>query len=94
MTGFISERLIVDFGMGQHSLRYAISAAILFSLVAAFMYWRASGSLIAEMRYAREESARACVVGDMSVRAGRPARRSANRPLKVSLRTEVRHRLK
>ncbi|HJV26463.1 MAG TPA: MFS transporter [Aromatoleum sp.] len=58
VTGFISETLIVRFGMGQYSLRYAISAAILFSLVAAFMYWRASGSLVAEMRYAREESAR------------------------------------
>lgn len=58
VTGFISETLIVNFGMGQHSLRYAISAAILFSLVAAFMYWRASGALIAEMQARDEDVAR------------------------------------
>jgi predicted MFS family arabinose efflux permease len=67
VTGFISETLIVRFGMGQHSLRYAISAAILFSLVAAFMYWRASGSLIAEIRDAQEEIARDPAASGVSV---------------------------
>lgn len=50
VTGFISDTLVDRYGMVDDSLRYAISAAVLMSLVAAWMYWRASNSLVAEMR--------------------------------------------
>lgn len=50
VTGFVSDLLIKHYGLAQDSLRYAIGTAILMSLVAVFMYWRASNSLVAEMR--------------------------------------------
>lgn len=50
VTGLISDTLMIRYGMADDSLRYAISAAVLLSLAAAWMYWRASNSLVAEMR--------------------------------------------
>jgi predicted MFS family arabinose efflux permease len=61
VTGFISDTLMKHYGMAQDSLRYAICSAVLMSLVAAFMYWRASNSLIAEKRPALEDDAAAGV---------------------------------
>lgn len=42
VTGFISDLLVNQYGMAQDSLRYAISLAVLFSLLAAWLFWRAS----------------------------------------------------
>lgn len=44
-TGFMSDLLVEHFGLAQDSLRYAISVAVLFSLVAGWLFWRASNYL-------------------------------------------------
>lgn len=42
LTGLISDMLVSNYGMVQDSLRYAISSAVMVSLIAAIMYWQAS----------------------------------------------------
>jgi predicted MFS family arabinose efflux permease len=48
-VGFISDALVRHLGMANDSLRYALSFAVLFSLLGAWMFWRASGHLPREM---------------------------------------------
>ncbi len=49
VTGMISDLLVSRFGMLNDSLRYAMSFAALFSLIAAALLWRASGFLSQDM---------------------------------------------
>jgi hypothetical protein len=49
VTGLISDWLVRDFGMAENSLRFAISAAVMFSLLAGWLFWRASRYLPREM---------------------------------------------
>lgn len=49
VTGLISDTLASRYGMGNESLRFAISAALLFSLLAGWLFWRAAGHLPREM---------------------------------------------
>ncbi len=48
-TGILSDFLTQHYGMASDSLRYAISFSVLFSLLAAFLFWRASVHLPHEM---------------------------------------------
>lgn len=48
-TGFISDLLVSHYGMAADSLRYALSIAVLFSLVAAWLFWRAASYLPGDM---------------------------------------------
>lgn len=48
-VGFISDVLVQHFGMANDSLRYALSFAALFSLLAAWMFWRGGSHLPREM---------------------------------------------
>ncbi|MES2261222.1 MAG: MFS transporter [Pseudomonadota bacterium] len=48
-TGIISDLLVAHFGMAADSLRYALSFAVMFSLVAAWLFWRAADWLPREM---------------------------------------------
>jgi hypothetical protein len=54
VTGLISDALVANLGMAAHSLRYAISFSVLFSLMAGWMFWRASNSLPYEMLHKSE----------------------------------------
>lgn len=47
-TGFASDLLAARFGMATDSLRYALSGAILFSLLGGVLFWRASNLLPSE----------------------------------------------
>lgn len=49
MVGAISDFLIKHYGMANDSLRWAISAAVLFSLVGGWLYWLGSRHLPREM---------------------------------------------
>ncbi|CAN7605300.1 spinster family MFS transporter [Duganella sp. LjRoot269] len=48
-TGMVSDFFVAHFGMASDSLRYALSIAVLFSLVAAGLFWRAASLLPREM---------------------------------------------
>jgi predicted MFS family arabinose efflux permease len=56
VTGYLSDMLVSHYGMAADSLRYAISFSVLFSGAAAWLFWRAGGSLPGEML---QESGRA-----------------------------------
>jgi predicted MFS family arabinose efflux permease len=47
-VGFLSDVFMVRYGLATDSLRYAISLAVLFSLLAAWLFWRASSHLARE----------------------------------------------
>lgn len=49
LTGLLSDHLAREYGMVEDSLRYALSAAIMFSLVAAGFFWLASKYLPREL---------------------------------------------
>lgn len=49
VTGYLSDVLVAQFGMTIDSLRYAISFAVLFSLLGGWLFWRASNLLPHEM---------------------------------------------
>jgi MFS family permease len=49
ITGLISDLLAARYGLGAGSLRYAISAALIFSLLAAWLFWKASRHLPSEL---------------------------------------------
>lgn len=48
VTGLISDVLINSYGLVNTSLRYALSVSVLFSLVAAWLFWHASKFLLQE----------------------------------------------
>ncbi|AYH45085.1 MFS transporter [Azoarcus sp. DN11] len=56
VTGLLSDTLVAHMGMAEHSLRYAISFSVLFSLMGGWMFWRASNSLPHEMLHKSEKS--------------------------------------
>ena len=56
VTGLLSDSLVAHLGMAEHSLRYAISFAVLFSLLGGLLFWRASNSLPREMLHKPEKS--------------------------------------
>ncbi|HSW06693.1 spinster family MFS transporter [Aquabacterium sp.] len=49
VTGWISDVLARQPGLGVNSIRYALCSAVLFSLAASLMFWRASRHLPAEL---------------------------------------------
>lgn len=53
-TGLLSDALVTHLGMAEQSLRYAISFAVLFSLLGGWLFWRASNSLPREMLHMPE----------------------------------------
>lgn len=74
ITGFVSDLLVEQYGMARVSLRYAISTAIVLSLAAAMMYWRASNSLLAEMRVGRDTEESRVPAAGAALRPGVGAR--------------------
>jgi len=54
VTGLTSDWLVRDFGMAENSLRFAISAAVMFSLLAGALFLRASRYLPREMLVSAE----------------------------------------
>ena len=48
-TGYVSDLLMEHYGMATDSLRYAVSLAVMFSLLGGWLYWRASNLLPSEM---------------------------------------------
>jgi MFS family permease len=57
VTGVISDTLATHYGMADDSLRFAISAALMFSLLAGWLFWRASAYLPREMLVAQDREA-------------------------------------
>lgn len=55
-TGIISDFLMKNYGMETDSLRYAISFSVLFSLLAAWLFWRAASYLPKEMLVGNSDS--------------------------------------
>lgn len=49
LTGYLSDVLTTQWGMTTDSLRFALSFAVLFSLLGGWMFWRASNLLPGEM---------------------------------------------
>lgn len=49
ITGLVSDLLAAHYGLAAGSLRYAISAALIFSLLAAWLFWKASHHLPSEL---------------------------------------------
>jgi predicted MFS family arabinose efflux permease len=54
VTGLTSDWLVRDFGMAENSLRFAISTAVMFSLLAGALFWRAARYLPREMLVSAE----------------------------------------
>jgi MFS family permease len=49
VTGYVSDLLMEHYGMATDSLKYAVSLAVLFSMLGGWFFWRASGWLPGEM---------------------------------------------
>jgi MFS family permease len=71
ITGALSDLLADRYGLVTDSLRYAVSSAMILSLLAAALFWRASRYLPAEL-LSREE--RATVPGELSQATAADAR--------------------
>ena len=56
VTGLLSDLLADRYGMATDSLRYAVSSAIVLSLLASALFWKASGYLPAELLSRADES--------------------------------------
>jgi predicted MFS family arabinose efflux permease len=54
VTGYVSDLLMEHYGMATDSLRYAVSLAVLFSLLGGWLFWRASNRLPGEMLLRQE----------------------------------------
>lgn len=57
-TGFLSDVLMARYGLATDSLRYAISLTVVFSVLAAWLFWRASTHLARETLAPSADAAR------------------------------------
>lgn len=63
VTGFLSDVMVSHYGMANDSLRYAISASLLMSLVAAGLFWRGATHLARETSQQTDAANNATLVG-------------------------------